>query len=128
MIKILQFGEGNFLRSFVDAYFNALNLEKQDGYEVTIIKPIPFGSLEKFHIQNNAYHLILRGYEKNKTVEDFYKISCVKRVIDPFLNFNEYVKTAIEPELKIIISNTTEAGICFNKNDNINNLFFRREK
>lgn len=122
MIKILQFGEGNFLRSFVDAYFNALNLEKQDDYEVTIIKPIPFGSLEKFHIQNNAYHLILRGYEKNKTVEDFYKISCVKRVIDPFLNFNEYVKTAIEPELKIIISNTTEAGICFNKNDDINDF------
>ena len=55
MIKILQYGEGNFLRTFVDAYFDALNYENAGEYAVHIVKPITFGTLERFEKQNNCH-------------------------------------------------------------------------
>ena len=57
MVKVLQYGEGNFLRTFVDVYFDTLN--KNDGgmYEVNIVKPITFGTLERFEKQGNKYHM-----------------------------------------------------------------------
>ena len=53
-VKVLQFGEGNFLRTFVDLYFDTLNKEGGD-YKVNIVKPITFGTLDKFKAQNNKY-------------------------------------------------------------------------
>ena len=61
MIKILQYGEGNFLRTFVDVYFDTLTKEGVDTYAVNIVKPITFGTLERFEKQNNKYHIVLRG-------------------------------------------------------------------
>ena len=59
MIKILQFGEGNFLRTFVDLYIETLNQEGYGPYEVNIVKPITFGNLAKFHKQNLANILLI---------------------------------------------------------------------
>ena len=59
MIKIVQFGEGNFLRTFVDAYFDCLNKTYNKDYEVHIVQPIPFGNLTNFKKQNNRYHIVL---------------------------------------------------------------------
>lgn len=117
MIKIMQYGEGNFLRAFVDLYFETLNGLGEEKYSVTIIKPAPFGSLEKFEKQNCKYHVVLRGYENGKSVEKPYEVNCVNRAIDPFLNFSDYIALAKDADLKIIVSNTTEAGICFDEND-----------
>ena len=119
MIKILQYGEGNFLRTFVDVYFDHLN--KNDGgmYEVNIVKPITFGTLERFKKQSNKYHIVLRGVENGSVVENVVAIDAVHSVIDPFENDEPYYALAKDPELKIIISNTTEAGICFNAEDKI---------
>lgn len=116
MIKIAQFGEGNFLRTFVDYYFDNLNKEGND-YGVNIIKPIRFGNLDKFHAQKNIYNVILRGMENGKAVENVYKIESVKDVIDPFNEIDKFYGIALDPDLKIIVSNTTEAGICFNNDD-----------
>ena len=120
MIKILQYGEGNFLRTFVDAYFDTLNKEKAGEYGVHIVKPITFGSLEKFKKQNNKYHIVLRGVENGADVENVYAIDSVVAAIDPFENSEAYYALAKDPELKIIVSNTTEAGICYNEADDIN--------
>ncbi|MBQ3219524.1 MAG: tagaturonate reductase, partial [Clostridia bacterium] len=116
MIKILQYGEGNFLRTFVDYYFDELNEEGGD-YGVNIVKPITFGTLERFEKQNNKYHVVLRGSVKGETVETVKKINVLQNVICPFTNFEKYIALAKDPELKIIVSNTTEAGICYNGND-----------
>ena len=116
MIKVLQFGEGNFLRTFVDHYFHTLN-QKGGEYEVNIVKPITFGTLEKFEEQNNVYHIVLRGVKDGNAVEDVYKIESVKNAICPFSNFEKYIALATDENLKIVVSNTTEAGICFNAND-----------
>lgn len=121
MTKILQFGEGNFLRSFADLYFDTLNREI-GGYEVHIVKPIPYGTLERFAAQNNRYHVILRGMEDGKAVEQVYPVEALKQVIDPFADPQAYYALAADPELKIIVSNTTEAGICFNGDDTMDNF------
>lgn len=120
MIKVLQFGEGNFLRTFVDVYFDTLN--KEDGnYSVDIVKPITFGTLEKFKKQNNKYHVVLRGAKGNKPVEQPYKID----VVNSALGLEDYDKICDcfgDKELKIVVSNTTEAGICYNGKDSIDGL------
>ena len=117
MIKILQYGEGNFLRTFVDVYFDALNKNGHGMYAVNVIKPITYGSLERFEKQGNKYHIILRGMENGETVENVYKVDSLEGVIDPFANYGMYIALAKDPELKIIVSNTTEAGICYNEKD-----------
>ena len=120
MVKVLQFGEGNFLRTFVDAYFDTLNKEGGD-YSVDIVKPIPFGTLERFKKQNNKYHIVLRGVKEGKPVEDAYKIDVLNSVLD----LDEYDKICdcfADEQLKLVVSNTTEAGICYNGDDKIEGL------
>ncbi len=117
MIKILQYGEGNFLRTFVDVYFDTLNKNGQGGYAVNIVKPITFGTLERFEKQKNKYHIVLRGMENGETVENVYKVDSLEKVIDPFTDYESYIALAKDSDLKIIVSNTTEAGICFNTDD-----------
>ena len=116
MVKIVQFGEGNFLRTFVDLYFDTLNKEGNN-YKVNIVKPITYGTLDKFVRQDNKYHIVLRGVDAGKTVEDVYKVDVLENVVDPFSDAEKYYSLAREDELKIIVSNTTEAGICYNGND-----------
>ena len=117
MIKVLQYGEGNFLRTFVDVYFDTLNKNGQGRYAVNIVKPITFGTLERFERQGNKYHIVLRGMENGKSVENVYKVDCLENVIDPFADYESYIALAKDKDLKILVSNTTEAGICFNAND-----------
>ena len=119
MVKVLQFGEGNFLRTFVDVYFDTLNKNGQGRYAVNIVKPITFGTLERFEKQNNKYHIVLRGMENGNTVENVYKVDSLENVIDPFVDYERYIALAKDPELKIIVSNTTEAGICYNEKDSM---------
>ena len=117
MIKILQYGEGNFLRTFVDVYFDTLNKNGQGRYAVNIVKPIPFGTLDRFEKQGNKYHIVLRGMENGQAVENVYKVDSLEQVIDPFADYEAYIALAKDPELKLIVSNTTEAGICYNAED-----------
>ena len=116
MIKILQYGEGNFLRTFVDLYFDTLNSEGGE-YAVSIVKPITFGNLDNFIKSNNKYNVVLRGVRDNNAVEEVYKVNVLDQVIDPFVDKNAYNALALDSELKVIVSNTTEAGIQYNAND-----------
>ncbi len=117
MIKVLQYGEGNFLRTFTDIYFDALNKEGFGEYGVYIVKPIKAGSIDAFLEQRNQYHVILRGVEEGKSIETVYEVNSVCDVIDPFIDEKKYYDLATDSDLKIIVSNTTEAGICFNEAD-----------
>lgn len=116
MKKVLQYGEGNFLRSFVDLYFEALNREGGE-WAVEIVKPIPFGSLDAFARQGNRYHVVLRGVKDGNAAETVCPVSVVERAISPFDDFPAYAALAVDPELAVIVSNTTEAGICYREGD-----------
>lgn len=121
MIKILQYGEGNFLRTFADVYFHMLNSEGGD-YGVYVIKPTPSKKSEMMRLfaeQQNKYHVILRGSENGRTVESFCKVESIERFINPFEDHESYLALARDPELKVIVSNTTEAGICYRSSDEI---------
>lgn len=120
MIKIAQFGEGNFLRAFADYYFDVLN-EEGGGYAVSIIKPCEQGSLDKFIKQKNKYHVVLRGKEKGKPIEKIRKISVVKEVL-PYSDEEAFARLATDSELRLVISNTTEAGIYFSDTDAMDHL------
>ena len=116
MKKVLQYGEGNFLRSFVDLYFETLNREGGE-WAVEIVKPIPFGSLDAFARQENRYHVILRGVKDGNAAETVYPVSVVEQAISPFDDFPVYAALAVDPALAVIVSNTTEAGICYREGD-----------
>ena len=116
MKKVLQYGEGNFLRSFVDLYFETLNREGGE-WAVEIVKPIPFGSLDAFARQENRYHVILRGVKDGNAAETVYPVSVVEQAISPFDDYPAYAALAADPALAVIVSNTTEAGICYHEGD-----------
>lgn len=112
MIKVMQFGEGNFLRAFVDYYFENLNREGTE-YSVSIVKPIEMGDLSRFREAGGEWNVLLRGFKGVSAT----KVSCAKEFIDPFTDAEPYFALARDPELKIIVSNTTEAGIRFDEGD-----------
>ncbi len=116
MVKVVQFGEGNFLRTFVDAYFQTLKEEGGD-YKVNIVKPITFGSLENFKKQDNKYHIVLRGVKDGKAVETPYFIDVLESVLSPFEDMDAVNALFEDKDLKLVVSNTTEAGIRYNGED-----------
>ena len=115
-MKVLQFGQGNFLRTFADVYFETLNQEGLD-YQVYVATAIPHENLEAFRRQGNRYHVVLRGSQGGQPVEQVLPVTCLQEVIDPFLEPEAFYALAEDPELKLIVSNTTEAGIQFHSQD-----------
>lgn len=94
MIKVIQYGEGNFLRTFAEAYFDTLNKDGAGEYSVDVVQPILFGTLEKFRKQGNKYHIVLRGTSGGKEREDVYKIDVLHSVISPFEEYEKYISLA----------------------------------
>ena len=116
-MKVLQFGEGNFLRAFVDYMFDVANEKGVTDAKITIVKPVKFGSIEALKAQNCEYTLLTRGRENGKTVENARVIRSVCDAIGAYEDFNALLALARDPELKIIVSNTTEAGIALSEDD-----------
>ena len=113
---ILQFGTGNFLRGFVDDFIDKMNKKGLYDGKVVIVSPTDSRSVEKINKQNGIYNLILRGLENGKTVCDRTEIRSVSRAINPYADFTGYLNLSSNPDLRFIISNTTEAGIAFDAN------------
>ncbi|MGV8829842.1 MAG: tagaturonate reductase [Breznakibacter sp.] len=118
--KIVQFGEGNFLRAFVDWIVYRMN--KQCGFNagVTVVQPIAHGMVDKLNEQDGLYTLYLRGIVNGKPQSDRMVVDVINRGINPYTQYQEYLQLATNPELEFIISNTTEAGIAFNEEDRYN--------
>ena len=108
--KILQFGEGNFLRCFIDWMVQKMNDNAAFDGAVQIIQPIGeklSPPAEILNARGGRYHTCLRGVENGETLEEIEEIACVKGV-DMWQNLESY---ATLPELRFVFSNTTEAGI-----------------
>lgn len=112
--RVLQFGEGNFLRAFVDYFFDVANEKAGFNGKVTLVQPIANGGLEDFFKQqDNLYTLYLRGFENGEAVNSKRVISSVGGFINPYTEYAEYLENAQNPDLRYIVSNTTEAGITY---------------
>tara|TARA_R110002051_G_scaffold229291_1_gene291278 strand:+ start:388 stop:1833 length:1446 start_codon:yes stop_codon:yes gene_type:complete len=119
-VKIIQFGEGNFLRAFVDYAFQKLNNEINFNAGVAVVQPIDKGLVKMLTDQDGLYTLFLKGYQKGKEVEEKHLITNIVKAVDPYQNFQEYLNLAKEESLEFIISNTTEAGISYVATDRYN--------
>lgn len=118
-IKVLQFGEGNFLRAFVDWMIQKANNELNLNMGVAIIQPLANGMVAKLKEQDCLYHVILEGIKDGKPVREIELIDCVMDAVNPYSEYKQYKQYFLNPELEFIISNTTEAGISRIENENI---------
>ncbi|AOT68639.1 tagaturonate reductase [Geosporobacter ferrireducens] len=115
--RVLQFGEGNFLRGFVDYFIDILNETQSFNSKVVVVQPIANGLVSVLNEQEGLYTLYLRGFEDGEKVNRKRIISCISRGINPYEDFEAYLNNAKNPELRYIVSNTTEAGIVFEPKD-----------
>lgn len=111
--SIIQFGEGGFLRSFADMFIHKMNEQGLYDGRVVVVQPIEKGLVSVLNNQNGVYHQYLRGIEGGKVINECTKVTSISRGINPYTDFEEYLKLAHNPDMRIIISNTTEAGIEF---------------
>ncbi len=111
--RIIQFGEGNFLRAFVDWIVWNMNEKANFNSNIVVVQPIDKGMIDLLNQQDGLYHLNLQGIDKDKAVNSLQMIDVISRGINPYKEFDEYLKLAENPEMRFVVSNTTEAGIVF---------------
>jgi tagaturonate reductase len=115
--KVLQFGEGNFLRGFVDWMIHRLNTAGLFNGSVVVVQPLATGQVPQLNAQDGLYTLALRGMKDGSVVEEKELISCVSRSLNPFEDYAAYLRCAQIESLRYIVSNTTEAGIACDPSD-----------
>ncbi len=113
--KVIQFGEGGFLRGFADWMLQHLNEQTDFSGSVVVVQPIKEGLCDMLSAQNCRYTHICRGVEGINAKE----INIISRCIKPYDDFEGYLKLAENPDFRFIISNTTEAGIVFSDKDRL---------
>ncbi|MDR2140153.1 MAG: tagaturonate reductase [Tannerella sp.] len=111
--RIIQFGEGNFLRAFADWIVWNMNEKTDFNGNVVVVQPIANGMTDVLNRQDGLYHLTLKGIDKGEKVYHTQLIDVISRSINPYVHFDEYLALADDPGLRFILSNTTEAGIAF---------------
>ncbi|MGM8360602.1 tagaturonate reductase [Flavobacterium sp. ARAG 55.4] len=116
-IKVVQFGEGNFLRAFVDYVFQRLNNEVDFNAGIAMVQPLAAGMVDMINDQDGLYTLFMNGIKKGEKIQDIQLINNVVKAINPYSNFADFLALAKEEELQFIVSNTTEAGIEFLNTD-----------
>ncbi len=110
-VKVLQFGEGNFMRAFVDWMINEMNKQGKFNGMVQLVQPLGAGLSDMINAQDGLYTLILRGISDGKTVEQHEVIESVKGCLNPYEQWAETAAFAVSEDLRFVFSNTTEAGI-----------------
>lgn len=116
-VKILQFGEGNFLRAFIDWILQNLNDAGVINADVAVVQPMPMGRVAELEKQDGLYTLCLEGIDKGEKVQSKQIIDVLKDFINPFEQYDKFLDYAKSADLEIVISNTTEAGIALDETD-----------
>lgn len=111
--RIIQFGEGNFLRAFIDWIIWNMDEKTDFNSDVVVVQPIAKGMVEMLNKQDCLYHVNLQGLENGKAVNSLTRIDVISRALNPYIQFEDYMHLAEQPEMRFVISNTTEAGIAF---------------
>lgn len=111
METILQFGEGGFLRGFVDYFVHEMNEQGTYGGKVVVVQPIEKGLVDVLQSQDCKYHLYIRGLQDGAVVNSCTEVESISRAINPYEDYAAFLALAENPDLRFIISNTTEAGI-----------------
>ncbi|MBQ0143194.1 MAG: tagaturonate reductase [Prevotellaceae bacterium] len=118
--RIIQFGEGNFLRCFVDWIIYNMNQRTDFNSSVVIVQPIEHGMVDMLNGQDCMYHVNLQGRLNGEVVNSITRIDCVSRALNPYTQNAAFMALAEQPEMRFVISNTTEAGITFDATCKLN--------
>ena len=111
--KVIQFGEGNFLRAFVDWIIFNMNEKTDFNGSVVVVQPIEKGMIDMLNGQDCLYHVNLQGLDNGEPVNSLTKIDVISRALNVYTQNDEFMQLAEQPEMRFVISNTTEAGITF---------------
>ena len=118
-VRVLQYGEGNFLRAFADLMIDEANERGVFDGDVVIVKPTAHGSLERFERQECQYTAVLRGIIDGEPKEQAHVVTCVADAVHPYEQYETYAALAKLVTLRFVISNTTEAGIVYEESDRL---------
>jgi len=116
-VKVLQFGDGNFLRGFADWVIDILNEKTDFNGDVLLVRPLRKSTAPSGDDQEGLYHVVLKGIQDGAEVSSTRLITCIAGAINPYVALKEFLEVAENPDLQFVISNTTEAGIAFNADD-----------
>ena len=111
--RIIQFGEGNFLRAFVDWIISNMNEKTDFNSSVVVVQPIEKGMIDALNAQDGLYHVNLQGLSNGEVINSLRMIDVISRALSPYQDFDAFLSLAEQPEMRFVISNTTEAGINF---------------
>ncbi|SHK69208.1 tagaturonate reductase [Reichenbachiella agariperforans] len=117
--RIVQFGEGNFLRAFADWMIHQMNQKAGFDGGVVAVQPIDKGLVPMLNEQEGLYTVYLNGIKDGEAVSEHEIVDCIQRGLDPYRQFEEYMALADNPDLRFVLSNTTEAGIAYHENNSI---------
>jgi len=117
--KVVQIGEGNFLRAFVDWMFHTMNKKGVFKGRTVVVQPIRDGRISNLNEQDGLYTLYLRGIENGEEVNKKEIITAISRGLEAYNQWEEYLKLAENPAIEFVVSNTTEAGITYNDGDKL---------
>ena len=120
--RILQFGDGNFLRAFCDLMIEKANDKNILNSSIVISQNTPNGKAKELNNQNGIYTLIIRGKENGENVENIERITSVSRCLNPYIEYDKLLDIFKSEELNLIISNTTEAGIVYDDSNKIDDI------
>lgn len=119
-VKVLQFGEGNFLRAFVDYFLDIANEKAGFNGSIVLVKPVELGTLfPAFKEQDYRYTVMLRGLVDGEAVEQTRVITSVSDAVDAYADYDRYAAYAKCDTLRFVVSNTTEAGIVLDESDRL---------
>lgn len=119
-IKVLQFGEGNFLRAFVNWQIDKMNREANFNGSAAVLQPLPQGMvIPALNEQDRLFTLFLQGIKDGKAVREHCVVNSIGAALNPYADYDAYLELAKGEELRFIVSNTTEAGIAFDANDKL---------
>ena len=116
-IKIMQFGEGNFLRAFTDWIIQKMNDSGKYEGHVVVVQPLSFGRVKELEEQDGLFALYLQGLNNGEVVKTHEVIDVLDDFINPYSQYDKFLKYAESEDLEVVISNTTEAGIVLDESD-----------
>lgn len=116
-VKVMQFGDGNFLRAFTAWMIDVLNERTTFNGGITVVAPLRNKAEIAEEVQDNLYHVVIQGIQNGSPYSELRLITCVEETINPYAHYKNYLLAGENPELKFIVSNTTESGIRFEDKD-----------
>ena len=117
--RVLQFGEGNFLRAFTDWIVDKMNKEIDFNTGIDVVQPLPGGVTDMLNAQDGLYHVYLKGIKNGQPVKEYSLIDCINVGINPYTEYEKYEQSYLNPDLRFVFSNTTEAGIAMDETDTL---------